>query len=45
MISMLPFDLAVEQGEIFAKLLLLPFSDAPRTGSAAPPRPSLNGIR
>ena len=32
-------------GETFGKLLLIPLSDAPFTGSATPPRPSLNGMR
>ena len=32
-------------GEIFGKLLLMPFAEAPAIGSAVPPRPSLNGMR
>ena len=31
-------------GETLGKLLLIPLSEAPRTGSATPPLPPLNGI-
>ena len=32
-------------GEIFGKLLLMPFREAPATGSATPPLPPLKGMR
>ena len=32
-------------GETFGNELLIPFCEAPRTGSAAPPRPSFQGMR
>ena len=43
--GLMSFYTGLRMSEIFGKVLLIPFPDAPRMGSGRPPRPPFNGMR